>query len=406
MEYKEVMTSKEFFTNAREIYDALQDRESKDIFEKRMFLSSTGICNVPVDRKKIIPRRNWSDFQSEYQNLCKAVEMHETEDMIVFYGAGYIATLLISFFGLNAENNKNIVFCDKKNHGKNFHCFPTISTEALLSDVYKDAHILITTYDFQEEVFEFLVQNGFSDKQIHKPLTQALYTFLFKAHDWYVQSPDHLFGTTYVPDEFAHIGINVRDQYFDDLVQYGENEVFVDIGVLTGETSFRFAEICPSYEKIYLFEPDLACYENTIKNMQAKNLKNAEIYPYGIWSEKAKLACDNNQPEVAGGVSFAEDGEILIDVDTLDNFFIHNADDTIVPPTYIKMDIEGVELGALKGGAEVIKKYKPKLAISLYHNQEDIIDLPLYILSLVPEYKLYLRHYSKMYYETVLYAVL
>ena len=73
--------------------------------------------------------------------------------------------------------------------------------------------------------------------------------------------------------------------------------------------------------------------------------------------------------------------------------------------TFIKMDIEGAELNALKGSREIIKKYKPRLAVSVYHKKEDLIEIPLYIKELVPEYKLYIRHYSNAAIETVLYAV-
>ncbi len=73
--------------------------------------------------------------------------------------------------------------------------------------------------------------------------------------------------------------------------------------------------------------------------------------------------------------------------------------------TFIKMDIEGSELAALQGAKETIQKYRPKLAISLYHKPEDMLEIPNYILNIVPDYKLYLRHYATNLWETVLYAI-
>ena len=72
--------------------------------------------------------------------------------------------------------------------------------------------------------------------------------------------------------------------------------------------------------------------------------------------------------------------------------------------TFIKMDIEGAELKSLMGAKNTITKNKPRLVICVYHKPEDICEIPEYILSLVPEYRFYLRHYCSVGSETVLYA--
>lgn len=74
-------------------------------------------------------------------------------------------------------------------------------------------------------------------------------------------------------------------------------------------------------------------------------------------------------------------------------------------PTFIKMDVEGAELSALKGAKKLIAKNHPKLAICLYHKPEDIYDIPIFIKQLDSSYKLYIRHYSNYITETVLYAI-
>jgi hypothetical protein len=74
--------------------------------------------------------------------------------------------------------------------------------------------------------------------------------------------------------------------------------------------------------------------------------------------------------------------------------------------TFIKADIEGAEMEMLKGAKETILKNKPKLAICIYHSDEDMLQIAEWIHNIVPEYKLYVRMHGKYPagYETVLYA--
>jgi len=73
--------------------------------------------------------------------------------------------------------------------------------------------------------------------------------------------------------------------------------------------------------------------------------------------------------------------------------------------TFIKMDIEGAELNALKGSKDTIMKYRPKLAICLYHKPEDIWEIPAYIIQLRNDYKFYIRHYNLWGSGSILYAI-
>jgi FkbM family methyltransferase len=72
---------------------------------------------------------------------------------------------------------------------------------------------------------------------------------------------------------------------------------------------------------------------------------------------------------------------------------------------FIKMDIEGAELDALRGAEASIRKHRPKLAISVYHRPEDFADIPRYIDSLGLGYTFYLEHHTLYQNETVLFAV-
>jgi hypothetical protein len=68
------------------------------------------------------------------------------------------------------------------------------------------------------------------------------------------------------------------------------------------------------------------------------------------------------------------------------------------------MDIEGAELEALKGAKKTLLLFKPKLAISVYHNLHDLWTIPQWIESLDLGYQFYLRHFTIHSEETVLFA--
>jgi FkbM family methyltransferase len=73
--------------------------------------------------------------------------------------------------------------------------------------------------------------------------------------------------------------------------------------------------------------------------------------------------------------------------------------------TFIKMDIEGAEYDALRGGAKVIQRDQPVLAICVYHTQNDIWRIPLLVREMLPSHNLYLRAYEGDGFQTVMYAV-
>ena len=144
------------------------------------------------------------------------------------------------------------------------------------------------------------------------------------------------------------------------------------------------------------------CFEADSKNVKKcrctleKATDKFDIIPKGAYSKEGFLGFDSKGN---GASTESEKSDNTIQITTIDKTLASER------PTFIKMDIEGSELEALRGAEETIKKYKPKLAISVYHKMEDIVSIPEYILSLNLDYKLYLRHYSLGGYETVLYAI-
>ncbi len=59
-----------------------------------------------------------------------------------------------------------------------------------------------------------------------------------------------------------------------------------------------------------------------------------------------------------------------------------------IVPTYIKADLEGFERHLIAGAANIIKQYKPKIAITGYHRQDDAKVIKGLLLAYRPDYRI------------------
>ncbi len=207
------------------------------------------------------------------------------------------------------------------------------------------------------------------------------------------------------PDE--HIFLNKGDllvnifgeEYFDiPLHKAGKKEVFIDAGGYDGRDSLKFLDWCKSeYKEIYVFEPDQDNCKMIADRMQG--YKNVNVLDFALGKEDGDGYFDINMNNKEGSKLGKYPWMQPVHIRSIDSVLQGNE------ATFIKMDIEGAEMDALIGAKETIKKHRPILAISVYHRAFDLLNIPIYIKSIVPEYKMYLRHYSNTVYDLVLYCI-
>lgn len=191
-------------------------------------------------------------------------------------------------------------------------------------------------------------------------------------------------------------------QYLD-LFEPDENEIIVNAGCLDCKTDIEMIKWGQgNVKKIFAIEPDPNSARLCRKVIAENSIGNiVTLVEKGAWSRK-KILKINSSPDAIGSGKIGKwggGGRTTIEADAIDNIVGEEA------ITFIKMDIEGAELQALKGAKRTIFRNKPKLAICIYHNDSDIYRIPAYILSIVPEYRFYIRHYNSNAWETVLYAI-
>lgn len=190
----------------------------------------------------------------------------------------------------------------------------------------------------------------------------------------------------------------------DKIIQVKPDDIVIDAGGCHGDTAFYFAEKCGDGGHVYSFEflPDnLKVFKKNIEINKGYGDK-ITIVEHPVWVVSGqKLFVESNGPATRVVESSICHESIIVETLSIDDFNTRNKLSSV---DFIKMDIEGSELSALKGAESTIRKFRPTLAISVYHQFSDFWEIPQWINSLQLGYKFYLGHYTIHAEETVLYA--
>jgi FkbM family methyltransferase len=194
-----------------------------------------------------------------------------------------------------------------------------------------------------------------------------------------------------------------------------EGDIVIDGGGCFGDTALEFANKVGKRGEVFSFEfvPENLMIFNKNLVLNPELAKRIKIVQKALWknSDKNLSICCNKNGHLAA--SFVSDGswhniqeidEILsVKSISIDDFVLQN---NLSKVDFIKLDIEGSELECLQGARETIKKFKPRIAVCVYHKDDDFVNISSYLKQIVPAYKLYLAHHMDDIHETVLYSML
>lgn len=335
------------------ISTSLQDDISMEIFCNRIMFGITGEFGY---------LRNIIKTTDEGRIFIEKLAETKGQPKVIF-GAGQWGQWIYKYF----PNENWVAFADN-NPNENYNGeLKVVSVQEMLSD-FDDVYVFIASRYHWKEIFHQLLKEGIDECKLF-PLGELIDRCASKI-------------------------------YFDEaFLQHNNQEVFVDAGAFDGKTILDFNQWCNGkYSKIYAFEPQIEALEKCQCN--CAGLQNISYLHKGLWDSEQTVhfVCEGTESRI---VENRNDSSFSVNVTSLDINVLGGG----IIPTFIKMDIEGAELKALEGAAECISKYSPQLAISVYHKPEDIIEIPMFIKSLNPKYRFWLRHYSLSWFDTVLYAV-
>ena len=298
----------------------------------------------------------------------------------------------------------------------------TCETQKQIAGIFKsfpkDVHYFISNSVMNDDVYQLYLDCGLDEENLYTGPTKDAYFDLYEKRNVIYENANEIakvfdlladekskqvllriltrlcmqyqYHYYYEPEDFQ--------QYFPDTFRFSDHEIYLDAGVCDGQNIFEFIQHTGgNYQHIYGFEPDMDNYKMAEKNLYL--LKNCQFLHKALYKEIQTMAfMSSHSTGKRGNAHLQENGD--------DNIQTYYGDALEHVPTFIKMDIEGAEAEALEGLQRTIKKNKPKLAVCIYHKQEDFWKIPLYIHHLNPFYQFIIRNHMKLFdlIETVCYA--
>lgn len=193
---------------------------------------------------------------------------------------------------------------------------------------------------------------------------------------------------------------SAQTHYFNELTVpalQGRDITYVDCGAYDGDSYAQLLEVPQlSCSRAFLLEPDPDNFTRLVKRVAGLGT-GAICLPLAAADGYSMLGFNAGQGEAcsigAGG------GATTIAAVALDQLLpchsIHA----------IKLDVEGAEAQVLRGAEQLIRRSRPVLMVSLYHNPEDIWELPELLMEYCPNYQFHIRQHAHNSFESVLYAV-
>ena len=186
-------------------------------------------------------------------------------------------------------------------------------------------------------------------------------------------------------------------QWFDPaFVKPNEKAVFVDGGAFDGDTAEAFRRFNGPALRIHAFEldPEIAARAS----QRLESFPEVVVHALGLSDRREKLGflrtgiTDGRLDGACSGDEFSE----VVSVDEI----------VLEAVTFLKLDVEGAEAKAIIGASHQIREHSPLIALAVYHKPSDPWALPLQVSRLNAAYRFYMRHYTDVAFETVVYAVM
>ena len=344
------------------------------------------------------------------------------------YGTGKFASRIKEV--LQKENIEVLAFLELNKKISSFEQIPVIQSDNFekLDKIFPvivglgnpQANIQVVTTSLVESCFRII-----------NPIEFAVSAFQsgHKFENYWLTGDLSVYENSYVEIEFARTLLADKEsqEIFEDIVNYrktGKTEYLtkrfgvhvqylapnlpwgnilnselhvLDGGSFDGDTFEFFKNASLDIGSWTFVEPDKFNFNKILVDYDIDS-QNLNFINAALSAEVGHMSFQSSNG-VGNGSKIVENGIELTPVVTIDSLNLKQR------LNFIKLDIEGQELGALKGGMKTIRVNSPVLAISIYHLPSDHWKILNFLNSLNMDYRFYIRVHGEQTFDTILYAL-
>ena len=310
---------------------------------------------------------------------------------IVLYGTGNAAEKIIAELNKRNIAIAGIFASDGFVRSRTFSGFPVLSYQEA-KEKFGDMIVLLCFGSHLPDVIENIKKIA-SEQELYAPdlpiAGEGLFEYNPKLEEIKALLADE--KSREVLDEVVAYKLDGKIEHLlkcetDDNENWGilglnSNEVYLDLGAYNGDTVRQFLAFTGmKYKEIIAVEPESRNFRKLSEN--TADLKDVCLVNKAIGHVKTEVMFTKS---TGRGGAVGKGKQYPVEMDTVDDILAGK------PVSFIKMDLEGFEQRAIIGAKETISKYKPKMLISAYHQNDDLWIIPKLVTEINKDYKIYLR---------------
>jgi FkbM family methyltransferase len=153
--------------------------------------------------------------------------------------------------------------------------------------------------------------------------------------------------------------------------------IMYDIGANVGYFTLVGAQLVGAEGQVHAFEPVPATAKVLRGNVEMNELRQVIVHEVGVSDRNGQARFEVGHESVRaresqGTQRRSERGLIDVELVALDEMVAAKA---VPPPDFVKMDIEGAEVSALRGMSAIIRHHKPIFLVEVHGTQSAVVEM-------------------------------